>query len=122
MEDFDTLNTMADSGELTAESLQERLNEYHKAFEQEYAEANTKKPDDIEQNTRDFFKKNVNSAAAQVVWLSQNAASESVQFAACKYVISEAFTKAQLEREPFQDLIDQLMQKPAPAQDFKPVK
>jgi hypothetical protein len=94
--------------EVTEENLQQKLNEYAAAFRQEFEESTKNSPDNVEEYTRDFFKKNIHSAAAQIVWLSNNAASESVRLAASKLVVHEALTDARADGDPIKELLASL--------------
>jgi hypothetical protein len=64
--------------------------------------------ENVERYTRDFFRKNLAQAAAQVVWLSSNASSDSVRLNACKIIIKEALEDARSEGDPLKELLGQL--------------
>lgn len=104
-DEFDELNN---DPELTQESLQEKLNSYAAAFRQEFEEKSKVAPENVEAYTKDFFKANIHSAAAQIVWLSNNADSESVRLQASKLVVQEALTDARADGDPIKDLLESL--------------
>jgi hypothetical protein len=106
--EFEKLSDLADAGELTQENLQEMLNGYANALQQEFEANVAKSPDDVEVYTRDFFKKNVHSAAAQIVYLSNNAFSESVRLKAASLVITEALKDSRADGDPIRDLLKEL--------------
>lgn len=110
-EDFQELNELADKGELTQENLQSKLNEYHKAFAEEFETKTKAAPENVEQYTRDFFKENIHMAAAQIVWLAGNAESESVRLRACSTIVSEALQDARASGDPIKDIINGLKAK-----------
>ena len=94
------------------EELQAELHKYAKALREEFARAES--PDDraaenVEKYTRDFFKKNLATAAAQVVWLSANSTSDSVRLRACQIIIKEALEDARADGDPIKDLLSGLM-------------
>jgi hypothetical protein len=107
-DDFDELMRQADEGELTPEKVQEKLNNYHAAFEQEFAEAAEKSPDNIIEYTQDFFKKNVAMAAAQIANLCGNAESETVRANCSKFIIEQASKDATGDGDPFKKLFAEL--------------
>ena len=47
-DEFEQLSELADAGELTEERLQETLNSYAKAFQEEFANSVAKSPEDVE--------------------------------------------------------------------------
>lgn len=113
--DFEKM--MADP-ELTEENLQATLNKYANAIRSEFEEA-TKEQEDlsrVEEYTRDFFKKNIHSAAAQIVWLSNNAESESVRLKAATTVLHEALADSRADGDPIKNLLNELTKQPAQAQ------
>src|SRR5687768_3543538 len=105
--DFEEL--MADD-DLTEEKLQERLKAYQQAYKEEFEVAlkNDEALANVETYTRDFFKKNVSEAAAQIVWLSQNSTSDSVRLAACKLVVSEALIDSRSDGDGINEIIKKL--------------
>jgi hypothetical protein len=105
---FEELDSLADRGELTKESLQEELNKYVEAFQQEYETASQEQPENVEEFTRDFFKKNVPAAAAQIVWLANAAESENVRASMSKYVIEAAMATANADGDPIKELLSSL--------------
>ena len=106
---------MADNGELTEQSLQATLNSYAQAIKEEYEQTLAAENDlsNVEGYTRDFFKKNVHSAAAQIVWLANNAESESVKLKAATTVIHEALADARADGDPIKLLLAELTATPA---------
>ena len=103
--DFDSL--MGDNN-LTQESLQAELNKYAEAFKQEYELATAASPENVEEYTRDYFKKNVHSAAAQIVWLANNAESESVRGNMAKYIVEAAIAEGDAAGDPIKELLKSL--------------
>jgi hypothetical protein len=102
---FDEL--MADD-ELTPESLQSQLNQYAEAIRQEYQLSTEVDPENVSEYTTDFFRKNVHAAAAQIVWLSTNAYSESVRGNMSKYIIEKATADSDAAGDPIKDLLAKL--------------
>lgn len=101
---------------VTDESLMAELNAYAEALRQEFAESQAHDtPADVETHTRDFFKKNVQDAALQVVWLAHNSDSDSVRLRASQFIIKEAFDEAVREGDPIKDLMRELTKSPSPA-------
>lgn len=97
---------------LSDEELQRELHKYAKSLREEFARSES--PDDraaenVEKYTRDFFKKNIAHAAAQVVWLSANSTSDSVRLRACQIIIKEALEDARADGDPIKDLLSGLM-------------
>jgi len=103
--------------ELTEADLQAQLAAYQAAIRAEYevqsSEAQT--PREMEEITGDFFRRNASSAAAQIVWLSQNSSSDSVRLAAAKYVIDRGFKEQAESGDPIKEIIAGLQ-----ANDKKP--
>lgn len=110
---FDELDKMADSGELTAQSLQQELAKYRQAYEEEFEAQSKIAPENCEQHLTDFFKKNLPELACQVIWLAHNAQSESVRLSAIKFGIGQALADAQHDGDPIKDLISKLQRQPA---------
>ena len=104
---------MMNDDELTQESLQSKLNEYHKAFAEEFEEKTKAAPENVEEYTRDFFKENIHMAAAQIVWLAGNAESESIRLNASKTIVTEALADASADGDPIKDIINGLKAKKA---------
>lgn len=104
-EQFEKL--MNDSG-LTEESLQAELNRYSASLHKELQDSLAQEPENVEEYTRNFFKKNVHSAAAQIVWLSNNADSESVKFSASKYVVGMALEVEKDDKDPLKSILKSL--------------
>lgn len=100
--------------DLTPEKLNDKLNDYARAYQQEFETRTQAQPEDVELHTRDFFKRNVHCAAAQVVWLSSNADSETVRLNASKAILAYAFEDAKNDGDPFKQLMRELTSKPLP--------
>lgn len=116
-----TYEEMMNDDNLTEESLQDELRKYKEAYQQEY-EIKMKRvadgevdPKQITDYTRDYFKANLAGAAAQIVWLSSNADSETVSLSASKFVVEQALTDAKVDGDPVAALLAQLQ-----ANDPKP--
>lgn len=117
-DDFSEMKEAADKGELTPESLNDKLNQYHEAFRQEFEDKTKKSPDNVDEYTTDFFKKNIHAAAAQVAWLAHNAESESVRLRASQFVIERALTDGRSDGDPIKELLKKLTKNntvPSPA-------
>jgi hypothetical protein len=99
---------------LSDEALQAELHSYAAALRQEFELTNNSKssaPEDhanVERYTRDFFKKNLAHAAAQVVWLSSNSDSDSIRLRASMFIIKEALAASAAEGDPISELLSQL--------------
>lgn len=106
--DFDELAAQAENGQLSQETLQQRLNEYSDALRKEFEAQTKESPENVEEYTRDFFRRNVHSMAAQIVWLANNAESESVQLSACKFGVQLAIDEARGEGDPIKELLKSL--------------
>jgi hypothetical protein len=65
--------------------------------------------ENVERFTRDFFKKHIASAAAQIVWLSANSTSDSVRLRACQVIVKEALADARADGDGIKDLLKDLM-------------
>lgn len=102
------LLAQARKGELTEANLQQKLNEYSLALKQEYETKTKERPDDLEEHTRDYFKDNLHNAAHQVVWLSNNADSESVRLSSCKLIIATALEQSKADGDPIAGLLAEL--------------
>jgi hypothetical protein len=105
LRDFDSL--MGDNT-LTPDSLQAELNKYAEAFKQEYELNSAADPSQVHEYTKDFFRKNVHSAAAQIVWLANSAESESVRMNASKYIVEAALAEGDAAGDPIKDLLNRL--------------
>lgn len=106
--DFAELDALADKGELTPEMLQDKLHRYSLAMQQEFEIKNSKDPENVEANVKDFFRKNVNAALAQVVWLANYSTADSVRLNASKYVIEKACLESKDAGDPIKDLLKAL--------------
>jgi hypothetical protein len=99
---------------LSDEALQAELHSYAAALRQEFeltTNSKTAHPDDtanVEKYTRDFFKKNLAHAAAQVVWLSSNSDSDSIRLKASMFIIKEALAASREEGDPISELLKSL--------------
>lgn len=93
--------------------LRDELNSYAEALRQEFEakQNNTSSAEETAENTKEFLRKNVHSAAAQVVWLSNNADSESVRLNASKYIVEMATRLENEDKDPVADIIRQLTKK-----------
>lgn len=105
---YEELSGLADSGELTEESLQNELAKYRQAIQEEFETSQSEIPENIEEHTKKFFRKNLAHFLAQIVDLSQNASSETVRLSASKFGIQEALKDGRVEGDPVKDLIKKL--------------
>jgi len=95
---------------VTDESIQAELHAYAAALRAEFQMAQEQNTEpDVEKHTRDFFKKNVQDAALQVVWLAHNSDSDSIRLKACTFIIKEAFEAGVKDGDPIKDLMRDLM-------------
>jgi len=95
------------------EALQAELAKYKKALEEEFKshpDPADRAAENVEKYTRDFFKKHMASAAAQIVWLSANSTSDSVRLRACQIIVKEALEDARADGDPVKDLLKDLME------------
>jgi hypothetical protein len=95
--------------------LQAELAAYKKALEEEFARSPSpedRAAENVEKYTRDFFKKNLATAAAQIVWLSGNSTSDSVRLRACQIIVKEALEDARADGDPIRDLLRDLAKSP----------
>ena len=93
--------------------LQKELHSYAAALRQEFELSQSKTKDDesavnVERYTRDFFKKNLAHAAAQIVWLSSNSTSDSIRLKASQFIVKEALAGAQADGDPISELLRSL--------------
>ena len=93
--------------------MQSKLNEYHKAFAEEFETKTKAAPENVEEYTKEFFKQNIHMAAAQIVWLAGNAESESIKLRAATTVVQEALADARADGDPIRDIINGLKIKKA---------
>jgi hypothetical protein len=96
-------------------SLQAKLQSYHKALEEEFAEANKlaqAEGEDFEALVRATFKEYTPLACAKIVWLAGNAENETTQLAASKLILTEAFKIAALENDPIKELLKSISSNP----------
>jgi hypothetical protein len=94
--------------ELTAQEAEELLNNYHRAFREEFDAAIEESPDNVEELTRDFFKENAAMFAAQIAWLACKASSESVKLQASKIGLQFALEDSRADGDPVKELIRSL--------------
>lgn len=95
---------------LTRESLQAELKRYQDAYKQEFDIAQAEKPENVIDNTLEFFQKNVSVAAAQIVWQAQNSTSDATRLAASKYIIERVFKGAvDSTNDPIREILKGLM-------------
>lgn len=99
--------------ELTQESLQQKLQAYHAALKSEFEVTSEKDKKAQEDVSRDYLRKHVPVALAQVVHLAQFSTSDSVRLNASKFIIGESFKDEAEKGDPIADLIEQLNKKPA---------
>lgn len=94
--------------DLTPDKLNTVLNEYAQAYKEEFELKSQEAPENVEEHTRDFFKRNSAASAAQIVWLSNNADSETVRLNASKTVLTMAFADAKADGDPIKQLLNDL--------------
>jgi hypothetical protein len=92
---------------LSDNEIQKAFNEYNAALEEEYQEKIEAEPEDVQELTRDFFKKQVVQAATQIVWIAHNSESDSVRLNACKLILAQAFEDAKQDGDPVRALLMQ---------------
>lgn len=111
--EFDKLNNNPD---LTEETLQETLNAYRLAMEQEFRAAAkaAETSESVQELTRNFFKDNCAHAAAQIAWLAMNAEGESIRLNASKYIIDKGLKDSADDGDPIKALLNELTNKPKP--------
>jgi len=122
-EDTDSHNNEEDTElqfGLSDEALQKELHSYAAALRQEFELSQSKTKDDesaqnVERYTRDFFKKNLAHAAAQIVWLSSNSTSDSIRLKASQFIVKEALAGAQADGDPISELLRSLQSPSQPA-------
>lgn len=115
MKTFEELDAMADAGELDEATLMHELQKYQQAIKEEFEMSLKNAPvEDTEEYVRDFFRKNIASAAAQVAWLAIHSDSDSVKLNASKYMLAMAIDEANGEGDPIKNLLKDLQTKPAP--------
>lgn len=108
--DFDELN----ESEHSEKSLQEELNKYRKAYQEEFeAKVENAAPDNIEEYTREFFKQNISTAAAQIVFLSGNGETDSIKLRASKMVVDLALADSAADGDPIKEFLRSLQKQPA---------
>lgn len=115
--EYERLSDLADSGELTQEKLQETLNKYAAALQQEFEDSTNKNPENIEEYTRNFFKNNIYAAAGQIVFLSNNSESDSIRLRASQFIVQQALADCHDDGDPIKDLLKELAKSPAPTPD-----
>lgn len=76
------------------EKLSGELSDYHKALAEEFELANKElSPNTDSIDLKEYWKRKVPDAAAQIAWLAMNAHSEGVRLNANKYIVSEAYAE-----------------------------
>jgi len=93
---------------VTPENLQEKLAAYQQAIKEEFEVSSEADPENIEEYTRDFFKKNIHIFAAQIAHLAIAADSETVRLNASKYGIEAALADSRADGDPMRDLLAEL--------------
>lgn len=106
--DTELFNKLSNDPELTPEKVAEALNVYATALQKEFEEKTQAEPENVAQYTKEFFKRNVHGAAAQIVWLSTFAESETVKLSASKYVVEQAIKDEEDAQDPVRDLLTKL--------------
>lgn len=99
---------LAADPELTEEKLQQELTNYAQALREEFERRNGDEPEEVASHTHDFFKANVHHAAAQIVWLSINAESETVKLNASKFIVSQAVSEEEARQDPLKAILEGL--------------
>jgi hypothetical protein len=96
--------------------LREKLDNYTKALAEEFEENQKEKPEEVIENTLEFFKGHVPTACAQIVHLMNHSTSDAVRSANAKYIIERVFKGAvDSPTDPVKDILAGLMkQDPAP--------
>lgn len=106
--------------ELTPEKLQQKLQDYQAALQQEFAESNREDQtgEHVVGNTLEYFQKNVPLACAQIVYLAQHSTSDATKLSAAKYVIDRVFKGfVDSPEDPVKQILKSLMQgEPAPTE------
>jgi ferritin-like protein len=105
MADPDTTTTPEVAQSATEAEPPDELHVYREALEQEYKTKVESSPDNVEKLTHEFFKANAAAAAAQIVYLSQNASSDSVRGSMSKYIVEAAKDEASKNGDPIRDLL-----------------
>jgi hypothetical protein len=93
---------------ITPENLQEKLAAYQQAIKEEYEVSSEADPENIEEYTRDFFKKNIHIFAAQIAHLAIHAESETVRMNCSKYGIEAALADSRSDGDPMRELLTEL--------------
>jgi len=93
---------------LTQESLNEKLQQYRAAVEQEFESSVETDPDNLTEHMHEFFKQNTAQAAAQIVWLAHNAESESVRKDLLKYIVDRGLEDAKKDGDPIMEALSKL--------------
>ena len=100
---------------LSDEALSAELHSYAAALRQEFeiqqnkTAASDKDTQNVEKYTRDFFKKNLAHAAAQIVWLSSNSTSDSIRLKASTFIVKEALAGSVADGDPITELLRELV-------------
>jgi len=106
---------------LSDEALQKELHSYAAALRQEFelqqnkTQTHQEDHQNVERYTRDFFKKNLAHAAAQIVWLSSNSTSDSIRLKASQFIVKEALAASRDDGDPISELLRSLQSPSQPA-------
>lgn len=114
----DDFERLSNDPELTQEKLAAELQAYSQALREEFEAKTEKEPENVEEHIKGFFRANVHTAAAQIVWLSINAESETVKLSASKEIVRLAVAAEQDDKDPVANILAQLKsndKKPQPA-------
>ena len=113
-----------DARELSSEkSLQDELNRYRQAYQEEFEQAaSNASPENIEEYTREFFKKNITTAAAQIVFLSGNGETDSIKLRASKMVVDLALADSAADGDPVKELLQVTTEKATVPRPLLPSK
>jgi hypothetical protein len=115
----DNLKSFDELKGMSPEDVQTELQRYHKAFEEEFEKSQEDNSENVHENTQRFFQRNLPHFLAQIVFLSQNAESESVRASMSKFGIQEALKAAEKEGDPVKQLISQLQGEKAEASEIE---
>lgn len=108
---------MSSDPEFTEEDLRLELAKYSKALKEEFETSIAAEPENVAEHSQTYFKAHVPSAIAQLVWLANNAESETVRMNASKYVFEQASKKEEADKDPVSALLRKLVnndKKPQP--------
>lgn len=100
--------------------MQTEIEKYKRAYQQEFEIATNTPAEQALDVTKEFFKKAMPSAAAQIVWLSEYSSSDSVRLNASKYIIEVGREDVERDGDPVRDLLMNLkknVDSPVPQED-----